>query len=284
MDSLALIQHFEKLFGRRPTIFRAPGRVDLIGEHTDYNDGFVMPAALEFSDLSCHRRKRPERKPLIDSEEFPGHFEFDIDHLPEQRTGAWCDYILGVAAVLQRRETPSEEPISLCMERFRSVPGRVPRRPWRLLRLWHPYPQRPAHCRFLTSPSSAARRKMNLSAPASASWTSSYRAWARKGTPSCLDCRSLRIRQIRAHSFRHSPRRLQHQGQARSRNGRIQPAARGMRRGGPVFFEVGSSVPGVTRCLSGIADETQKRIAPTIAKRSTHIVRENQRTSMPPAR
>ena len=44
-----LAQQFEQRFGQQPRIFRAPGRVNLIGEHTDYNDGFVMPAALEFS-------------------------------------------------------------------------------------------------------------------------------------------------------------------------------------------------------------------------------------------
>ncbi|HEY4960234.1 MAG TPA: galactokinase family protein, partial [Terriglobales bacterium] len=41
-------QTFKKLYGEPIGIFRAPGRVNLIGEHTDYNDGFVMPAALEF--------------------------------------------------------------------------------------------------------------------------------------------------------------------------------------------------------------------------------------------
>jgi galactokinase len=86
-----LTQHFEKLFGDHPRIFRAPGRVNLIGEHTDYNDGFVMPAAVGFSAYVA-----------IGSEEFPGDFEFSLDHLPEQRTGAWCDYVLGVASVLQK--------------------------------------------------------------------------------------------------------------------------------------------------------------------------------------
>ena len=36
-------------FEREPRLFRAPGRINLIGEHTDYNDGFVMPAALDLS-------------------------------------------------------------------------------------------------------------------------------------------------------------------------------------------------------------------------------------------
>lgn len=96
-----LTQRFEKLFGDHPRIFRAPGRVNLIGEHTDYNDGFVMPAAVGFSTYVAIA-PRPDRKLVIHSEEFPGNVEFDLDHLPEQRTGAWCDYVLGVASVLQK--------------------------------------------------------------------------------------------------------------------------------------------------------------------------------------
>src|SRR5262249_56235877 len=41
---------FQELYGEACRIFHAPGRINLIGEHTDYNDGFVMPAAI---DLSC---------------------------------------------------------------------------------------------------------------------------------------------------------------------------------------------------------------------------------------
>lgn len=93
---------FQKLFSQRPRIFRAPGRVNLIGEHTDYNDGFVMPAAVGFSTY-VGIAARPDRKLVIHSEEFPGNFEFDLDHLPEQRTGAWCDYVLGVAGMLAKR-------------------------------------------------------------------------------------------------------------------------------------------------------------------------------------
>lgn len=95
-----LKQRFEKRFGNQARVFRAPGRVNLIGEHTDYNDGFVMPAAVVFSTYVAIGA-RPDRKLLIHSEEFPGNFEFDLDHLPQQRTGAWCDYVLGVATTLQ---------------------------------------------------------------------------------------------------------------------------------------------------------------------------------------
>ena len=96
-----LTVQFEKAFGVRPRIFRAPGRVNLIGEHTDYNDGFVMPAAVAFSTYVAIA-PRPDRKLVIHSHEFPGNFEFDLDDLPALRTGAWCDYVLGVASALQK--------------------------------------------------------------------------------------------------------------------------------------------------------------------------------------
>ncbi len=102
MKAHELRQRFEKLHGDHPRMFRAPGRVNLIGEHTDYNDGFVMPAAVAFSTYVAIAT-RPDRKLVIHSEEFPGNFEFDLDRLPEQRTGAWCDYVLGVAGVLRQR-------------------------------------------------------------------------------------------------------------------------------------------------------------------------------------
>ena len=99
-DEIDLAVLFEKAFGIRPQIFRAPGRVNLIGEHTDYNDGFVMPAAVGFSTYAAIA-PRQDRKLAIHSKEFPGEFEFDLDHLPESRVGAWCDYVVGVASVLR---------------------------------------------------------------------------------------------------------------------------------------------------------------------------------------
>src|SRR5580692_1716695 len=101
MNEIALTTLFEKAFGTRPQTFRAPGRVNLIGEHTDYNDGFVMPAAVGFSTYVAIA-PRPDHKLVLHSEEFPGNFEFDVDHLPEKRVGAWCDYVLGVASVLRQ--------------------------------------------------------------------------------------------------------------------------------------------------------------------------------------
>ena len=93
-------QQFVGVSGAQPTIFSAPGRVNLIGEHTDYNDGFVMPCAI---GLRTHVSVSPrlERKLLIQSEGFPQSFEFDLDELPQRANGAWCDYVLGIAVALQ---------------------------------------------------------------------------------------------------------------------------------------------------------------------------------------
>ena len=102
MNSREIIPRFENLFHQTPRIFRAPGRVNLIGEHTDYNDGFVMPAAVGFSTYVAIA-KRPDRKLLIYSQEFPEHVEIDLDHLPDTRTRKWYDYALGVARILQQR-------------------------------------------------------------------------------------------------------------------------------------------------------------------------------------
>lgn len=96
-----LARQFEVRFGNVPRIFRAPGRVNLIGEHTDYNEGFVMPAAVEFSSLVAIS-PRPDRKLLIQSNQFPGELEFDVDRLPAHRTSSWRDYVLGVAVVLRQ--------------------------------------------------------------------------------------------------------------------------------------------------------------------------------------
>jgi galactokinase len=102
MTTQEIAEKFERRFGQSPRTFRAPGRVNLIGEHTDYNEGFVMPAAVGFSNYVAISA-RPDRKLVVHSEQFPGDLEFDLGHLPQQRIGSWCDYVLGVAVVLQNR-------------------------------------------------------------------------------------------------------------------------------------------------------------------------------------
>jgi galactokinase len=82
-------------------MFRAPGRVNLIGEHTDYNDGFVMPAAIEFATY-VEVTGRADRKLVAHSENYSETCEFDLDESDAQARGHWSDYVRGVAVTLER--------------------------------------------------------------------------------------------------------------------------------------------------------------------------------------
>ena len=86
---------------RQGRVFRAPGRVNLIGEHTDYNDGFVMPAAIGFYTFVTVA-PRPDRKLLVFSENFSEEVEFDLDEERPKARGHWSDYVRGVAVTLQQ--------------------------------------------------------------------------------------------------------------------------------------------------------------------------------------
>ena len=95
-----LAVEFAYRFGGAPTVSRAPGRVNLIGEHTDYNDGFVMPAALEFSTLTAVS-PRPDRRLRVYSMIMDETREFDLDAPPQGPSGDWSDYVIGVALMLE---------------------------------------------------------------------------------------------------------------------------------------------------------------------------------------
>ena len=96
-----LAVEFAYRFGRVPTVSRAPGRVNLIGEHTDYNDGFVMPAALEFATLTA-ASPRPDRRLRVYSMIMDETREFDLDSPPRAGNGDWSDYVIGVALMLEK--------------------------------------------------------------------------------------------------------------------------------------------------------------------------------------
>lgn len=87
--------------GGAARIFRAPGRVNLIGEHTDYNDGFVMPCAIDFATYVA-AEPREDRKIRIASMSFPGEYEFDLDNQEIETAESWARYVEGVASIMER--------------------------------------------------------------------------------------------------------------------------------------------------------------------------------------
>ena len=95
-----LQKRFAGVYADQARIYRAPGRVNLIGEHTDYNDGFVMPAAID-SYTWVAIAPRPDRKLVLRSENVSESAEFDLDTVPVPRH-RWTDYPFGVAVMLER--------------------------------------------------------------------------------------------------------------------------------------------------------------------------------------
>ena len=98
-----LLTAFKARFGMGASVYRAPGRVNLIGEHTDYNDGFVLPAAIAFSCWVAIAT-RDDRKLSLYSENFKETRHADLDDLGDSGSGHWSDYPLGVAWALQEAQ------------------------------------------------------------------------------------------------------------------------------------------------------------------------------------
>ncbi len=92
---------FRERYGTNARVFRAPGRVNLIGEHTDYNDGFVMPVAIEFN-VWIAIAPRDDRKLLVHSENFSESAEIDLDNCDPTPRNQWIDYVQGVVMMLER--------------------------------------------------------------------------------------------------------------------------------------------------------------------------------------
>jgi galactokinase len=110
----ALKAQFDEAFVDRPTggpnrrthVVRAPGRVNLIGEHTDYNDGYVFPMAIE-SEVRMVCRGRDDGLVRIRSTAYPGQVvEFSVQRTIEPGEPAWADYCRGVAAQLRSAGIP----------------------------------------------------------------------------------------------------------------------------------------------------------------------------------
>lgn len=96
---------FAKAFSSQPThLFRAPGRVNLIGEHTDYNDGFVLPIAIDRAVWIAARERDDNivRMLSLDFDNTCSEFSLDVP-IARDDANAWSNYVRGVAEALQQR-------------------------------------------------------------------------------------------------------------------------------------------------------------------------------------
>jgi galactokinase len=100
---------FEATFRARPTILsRAPGRVELLGNHTDYNNGLVMCAAIDRHTLVAGRAV-PGRQAVVRSAQFNQADTFPVDAIEPTEPGAWSRYVRGVCWALSDRSRPVPE-------------------------------------------------------------------------------------------------------------------------------------------------------------------------------
>jgi galactokinase len=96
-----IVERFRARFGGDPHVYRAPGRVNLIGEHTDYNEGFAMPAAIEFYCWVAVGA-RDDRQLHIYSQEFSAAAGADLSSAARPPSKTWSDYPIGVALELEK--------------------------------------------------------------------------------------------------------------------------------------------------------------------------------------
>ena len=101
MDYQAIISLFEKLYKKEPKLFRAPGRINLIGEHTDYNNGFVLPAAI---DREIVYAIAPNQSDIcrVYAMDLGEEDEIHLSSLKESEK-RWNNYLIGVIAVLAEK-------------------------------------------------------------------------------------------------------------------------------------------------------------------------------------
>lgn len=91
---------FVTLFNASPLLVRSPGRINLIGEHTDYNGGFVMPAAINYDSVFAVG-EAGDGKSEIYSQKYDQTFVVDLQNIEPVSEPGWANYLLGVLKQFQ---------------------------------------------------------------------------------------------------------------------------------------------------------------------------------------
>ena len=102
MDNQLLSSEFTRCFGTEPTLIaHAPGRVNLIGEHTDYNEGFVFPAAINFGTWVA-ASKREDNDIVVSALDYENQQnQFSLNDIQYDDNQGWANYVRGVVKVLK---------------------------------------------------------------------------------------------------------------------------------------------------------------------------------------
>ncbi|MDD7888247.1 galactokinase [Flavivirga sp. 57AJ16] len=93
---------FVDTFKTEPILVFSPGRINIIGEHTDYNDGFVFPAAVD-KGIAAAMQKSDTNKSIAYALDKNSRIEFELDKLSPSAEGSWENYVFGVVSEIQNR-------------------------------------------------------------------------------------------------------------------------------------------------------------------------------------
>ncbi|MCL4134851.1 UNVERIFIED_CONTAM: hypothetical protein GTU68_031096 [Idotea baltica] len=93
---------FKEIFNADPILIFSPGRINIIGEHTDYNDGFVFPAAVD-KGIAAAIQKSKSNTSTAYALDMDSKIEFQLDKLKPSKEGSWENYVFGVVAEIQNR-------------------------------------------------------------------------------------------------------------------------------------------------------------------------------------
>ncbi|MBE5844257.1 MAG: galactokinase [Butyrivibrio sp.] len=119
-----VLEGFEKVFGKNDNVkaYFAPGRVNLIGEHTDYNGGHVFPCALTIGTYGA-AAKRDDRKMRFFSMNFENSrvIEASLDDLESSKTAGWTAYPVGVVWAFEKRGFKLDKGFDMCI--FGNIPN-----------------------------------------------------------------------------------------------------------------------------------------------------------------
>lgn len=105
MEAKTIERDFYSMYGNpedQALLFFSPGRVNLIGEHTDYNDGYVFPCALDFGTYLAIR-KRSDHKLKFASKDFDYTAEIPVDEVSKKRDNKWINYPMGIMSEFQNQ-------------------------------------------------------------------------------------------------------------------------------------------------------------------------------------
>lgn len=95
-------EEFKQVFSANPLLIFSPGRINIIGEHTDYNDGFVFPAAVD-KGIAAAIQKSDSGSCSAIAMDLDSTIHFELDKLKPSREGSWENYVFGVVAEIQNR-------------------------------------------------------------------------------------------------------------------------------------------------------------------------------------